>query len=126
MPPTHTSRINYYEHVLSGRATSQKDRIIYRPPRRGSPVRRSGGGVRGGSHAPPNPLVLAIVTGTLRNVGLGVSALHALYINRRLLPRELRPSRFLQVGLVAAFFFFLGISGIAFRQQLLRLLAARQ
>jgi hypothetical protein len=65
----------------------------------------------------PNPLVLAIVTGTLRNIGLGITSLHSLYINRTLLPRQLRPPWYLQVGLVLAFFFFMGISSIAFHQK---------
>jgi hypothetical protein len=69
----------------------------------------------------PDPLMLAIVTGTLRNVGLGVTALHALYVNRRLLPAPLQPNLFLQAGLVGCFFFFLGISSIAFHQQWMRL-----
>ena len=65
----------------------------------------------------PDPLVLAIVTGTLRNIGLGATALHAFYVNRNLLPRELRPPWFLQAGLIGCFFFFLGISAIAFHQR---------
>ncbi len=69
----------------------------------------------------PNPLVLAIVTGALRNIGLGATAIHALYVNRRLLPPQLRPGKFLQLGLVGCFVFFMGISGIAFRQQWMRL-----
>ena len=66
----------------------------------------------------PDPLVLAVVTGTLRNIGLGATALHALYVNRELLPRELRPPWFMQLGLIGCFFFFLGISAIAFNQKL--------
>ena len=65
----------------------------------------------------PNPLVLAIVTGSLRNIGLGITSLHSLYINHHLLPRNLRPPWYLQAGLVAAFFFFMGISSIAFHQK---------
>jgi len=70
----------------------------------------------------PDPLMLAIVTTTLRNVGLGGSALHALYLNRTMLPRELQPPWYLQAGLVGSFVFFMGISGIAFRQQWIRLM----
>ena len=65
----------------------------------------------------PDPLMLAIITGTLRNIGLGVTALHALYINRNLLPAELRPAWYMQAGLVGCFVFFTGISGIAFHQK---------
>ena len=71
----------------------------------------------------PDPLVLAIVTGTLRNIGLGATALHALYVNRNLMPKELRPPLFLQLGLIGCFLFFLGISAIAFNQRLENLLA---
>ena len=39
----------------------------------------------------PNPLILAIFTGTLRNIGLGFTSLHSLYVNRTLLPAKLRP-----------------------------------
>ncbi len=70
----------------------------------------------------PDPLMLAILTGTLRNIGLGVTALHALFINHTLLPRELRPPWFLQFGLVCCFFFFLGISAIAFHQRWVQLM----
>ena len=69
----------------------------------------------------PDPLVLAIVTTTLRNIGLGVSALHALYVNRAMLPSALRPAWYLQAGLVGSFVFFMGISVIAFLQQWSRL-----
>jgi hypothetical protein len=71
----------------------------------------------------PNPLVLAIVTATLRNIGLGFTALHTLYINRNLLPPELRPPWQMQLGLIGCFLFFLGISIIAFQQQWTRLMA---
>jgi len=71
----------------------------------------------------PDPLVLAVVTGTLRNVGLGATALHSLYINRNLLPSELRPPWWMQAGLVGCFLFFLGISAIAFEQRVSVLLA---
>lgn len=66
----------------------------------------------------PDPLILAIVTGTLRNIGLGATALHSLYVNRKLMPKELRAPMLLQVGLVGCFLFFLGISVIAFNQRL--------
>ena len=71
----------------------------------------------------PNPLFLAVVTGSLRNLGMSATALHALYVNRKLLPEPLRPPLLMQVSQVACFVFFLGISGIAFYQQLGRFLA---
>ena len=66
----------------------------------------------------PDPLFLAIVTGALRNLGMSATALHALYVNRKLLPEPLRPPMIMQLSQVACFIFFLGISGIAFYQQL--------
>ena len=65
----------------------------------------------------PDPLFLAIVTGALRNLGLSATALHALQVNRKLMPAVLRPPLLMQVGQIACFLFFLGISGIAFYQQ---------
>ena len=66
----------------------------------------------------PNPLVLAIVSSVCGNVGLGSSALHTLFVNRRLMPPELRLPWYMQLGLVGAFVFFLGISGVALHQHL--------
>ncbi len=71
----------------------------------------------------PDPLFLAIVTGALRNLGLSATALHGLYVNRKLLPAPLQPPVLMQASQVACFFFFLGISGIAFHQKLGELLA---
>ena len=70
----------------------------------------------------PDPLILAIVTGTLRNIGLGATAIHALVINRKLLPKELQPGWFMQVGLLGCFVFFMGITVIAFHQRYTQLI----
>ncbi len=70
----------------------------------------------------PDPLFLAVVTGALRNLGMSATALHALAVNRRLLPKPLRPPTIMQASQVACFVFFLGISGIALYQQVGRLL----
>lgn len=72
----------------------------------------------------PDPLVLAIVTGTLRNIGLGATAIHTLYINRNLLPKQLQPPWYMQAGLIGCFLFFFGISAIAFHQQWTRLFSS--
>ena len=58
------------------------------------------------------PLQLAIIGAVLANVSLGFTALHALYVNRTLLPTEIRPHGFMQVGLLSCGAFFLGISVI--------------
>ena len=72
----------------------------------------------------PDPLFLAIVTGALRNLGMSATALHALYVNRKLLPEPLRPPLLMQASQVACFMFFLGISLVAFHQKLSELLTA--
>ncbi|MBM3793700.1 MAG: hypothetical protein FJW31_06450 [Acidobacteria bacterium] len=66
----------------------------------------------------PNPLVLAMATGVMWNFALGFSALHTLYVMRTLLPPPLRPGLLQYLGLVACAVFYIGISSIAFAQQL--------
>jgi hypothetical protein len=61
-----------------------------------------------------DPLQILKISTVLQNIGLGFSALHALYVTRALMPRELRPSMFMQLGVVACGAFFLGISAIVF------------
>ena len=58
------------------------------------------------------PLQLAIMGAVLGNVALGCTGLHTLYVNRTLLPARLRPSWFMQMGLLTCGAFFLGISVI--------------
>ena len=48
-----------------------------------------------------DPLQIAKIGAGLGNVALGVSALHTFYVNRTLLPRELQPSLFMQLGLIS-------------------------
>jgi hypothetical protein len=57
-----------------------------------------------------DPLQILKISTVLQNVALGFSSLHALYITRALVPRELRPSLFMQFGVVVCGVFFLGIS----------------
>jgi len=65
----------------------------------------------------PNPLVLAVASGVMMNFALAFSALHALYVDMRLLPPPLRPGWSLRLGLAACAAFYFGISALAFRQQ---------
>ena len=65
-----------------------------------------------------SPLWLATVSAVLMNFALGFSSFHTLWVNRSLLPRELRPNGLMQAGLVACGLFFIGISAIAFTQNL--------
>jgi len=60
------------------------------------------------------PLAILKIGGVLMNLGLGASALHALYVNCTLLPREVRPNWFMRVGVVFCSLFFFGITGIVF------------
>ena len=59
-----------------------------------------------------DPLQIAKIGAGLGNIALGASALHTWYVNRTLLPRELRPSWFRQFGLLCCGFAFLGIIAI--------------
>ena len=65
----------------------------------------------------PNPLVLAIATAVMLNFALGFSALHVLYVNMVLMPKELRPPWILRIALVCCAIFYVGISSIALHQQ---------
>jgi hypothetical protein len=55
-------------------------------------------------------LDIAKIGAVLGNVALGFSALHALYANRALLPKQLQPHWVLQIGVVCCGIFFIGIS----------------
>ena len=61
-----------------------------------------------------NPFQILKISTVLQNIALGFSALHALYVNRALMPRELRPGALLQLGVLACGVFFLGISVVVF------------
>jgi hypothetical protein len=66
-------------------------------------------------------LILAIVSSVCGNIGLGAAAIHTLVVNRKLMPPELRLPWRLQLGLVGACVFFIGISLIALNQHLSKL-----
>jgi hypothetical protein len=57
-----------------------------------------------------SPLFIATIGAGLQNVAIGVASLHTLAVNRTLLPRELRPNWFMQLGLVLCGAVFLGIT----------------
>jgi hypothetical protein len=57
-----------------------------------------------------DPLIILQIAGVLMNLAMGFSALHTLYVNRTLLPRELRPSWFMQAGLIFCGLFFIGVT----------------
>jgi hypothetical protein len=55
-------------------------------------------------------LRIAEIGAVLGNIALGGSSLQALYVNRKLLPKPLRPHPLLQLGVALCGVFFLGIS----------------
>ena len=57
-----------------------------------------------------NPIVIAEIGVVLGNLSLGFSTLQALHVNRKLLPRELRPGWLQQAGTLCCGIFFLGVS----------------
>jgi len=59
-----------------------------------------------------DPLQVLKIAGVLMNIALGWTALHTLYVNRTLLPRELRPNFLMQLGLIFCGVFFFVTSGI--------------
>ena len=60
------------------------------------------------------PLAILKIGGVAMNLALGAAALHALYVNCTLLPREVQPNWFMRAGVVFCSLFFFGISGIVF------------
>lgn len=59
-----------------------------------------------------NPRQILVIAGVLMNIALAFAALHTLYVNRTLLPRELRPNLLMQLGTLGCGVFYLGVSGI--------------
>lgn len=59
-----------------------------------------------------DPLQTAKIGTSIQNVALGFSAVHTLVVNRTLLPRQLKPNLFMQLGLVTCGVFFFGISAV--------------
>lgn len=57
-----------------------------------------------------DPLQIAKIAAVLMNIALGWSALHAVYVNRKLLPSELQSPLVMQLGTIACGVFFIGIS----------------
>jgi hypothetical protein len=61
-----------------------------------------------------DPLQIAKIAAVLMNIALGWSALHAVYVNRMFLPRELKSPLWMQLGTLACGVFFIAISAIVF------------
>jgi hypothetical protein len=67
------------------------------------------------------PYLTAMISSVLQNFALGTSALLSLYMNRTLMPREVRPHWLMEVGSVVCGVFFIGISGAVLWMWLSRL-----
>jgi hypothetical protein len=61
-----------------------------------------------------DPLQIAKISAVLMNIALGWTAIHAVYVNRALVPRELRSPGIVQIGSLFCGVFFLGVSAIVF------------
>lgn len=59
-----------------------------------------------------DPLQIAKIAAVLMNIALGWSSIHAVYVNRMLLPKELQSSLLMQLGALACGVFFITVSMI--------------
>src|SRR5262249_21993982 len=59
-----------------------------------------------------SPLQIAKVGAVLGNVALGFSAFHTLFVNRTLLPSELRPNGLMRLGMIGCGVFFFAITAM--------------
>jgi hypothetical protein len=60
------------------------------------------------------PKFMTLVIANINNISIGFTALLLLHVNRRLLPRPLRPRWYHQLGLLACAGFYLGIATLLF------------
>ena len=61
-----------------------------------------------------HPKLMVLIIANVNNLALGVTAFVLLRVNRRLLPRELRPDAFHSAGLAACGVFYLGMALLVF------------
>jgi hypothetical protein len=60
------------------------------------------------------PKLMTIVIANLNNLAIGVTSLQLLYINHRLLPREIKPRWYHSAGLILCAVFYLGLTALVF------------
>lgn len=60
------------------------------------------------------PRLMTLVVANLNNLALGVTSFHLLWINCRLLPREIQPRWYHRAGVIACGAFYLGMTGLVF------------
>lgn len=66
-----------------------------------------------------NSLQIATISSVLMNVALAAIAIHTLYVNTTLLPKELRPNLFMKLGLVFCFLFNVIVTSIVVKFQVI-------
>ncbi len=60
------------------------------------------------------PKLMTLVIANLNNLAIGVTSFHLLWINRTLLPRDLQPRWYSQLGVAACGVFYLGLAALVF------------
>jgi hypothetical protein len=60
------------------------------------------------------PKLMTLIIANLNNVGIGVTSVQLLWLNRRLLPASVRPRWYHQIGLAACGGFYLGLAALVF------------
>ena len=63
------------------------------------------------------PRLMTLVIANLGNLALGLTSLHVLHVNCRLLPPPMRPRWYQRIGLVGCACFYLGLAGLVFVQK---------
>jgi hypothetical protein len=71
-----------------------------------------------------SPKLMTLIIANLGNVSIGFSSFLILHVNRRLLPRPLRPRWYHQAGLVCCGLFYMGIAALVFFEKQLPVLRA--
>jgi hypothetical protein len=61
---------------------------------------------------------MMVIAGNMANLAIAATIFHTLYVNRRFLPAEVRPSPAKQVALVFAGLFFLTMFGLVVQQKI--------
>jgi hypothetical protein len=65
---------------------------------------------------------MMVIAGNMANLAIAATIFHTLYVNRRFLPVEVRPSPAKQVALVLAGLFFVTMFGLVVQQKIWPLL----
>ncbi len=68
------------------------------------------------------PKLMTLVIANLNNVAIGATSFHVLWINCKMLPRELRPRWYQRTGVIACGFFYLGMALLVFMTKQLPIL----